>query len=508
MTALALRAYGPALEVAGPDRLAPSPDIVRALEAEFVYVHRVMAPGGGRGGPRVELKPYSFCVPDTAGRIILPSGFLDRVEQLADRQGWPHTRQVIHERRPEALEPDWDRLLKINYTFSPGQAPLFEAMVRRVLDGVPGGGVVHVPPGVGKTRALLPPLVLLFRHARILVVVPGRDLLNDVARLLLQYLPSVGRVGGGKRDDRDPAYRVLVCSSKSLHLVPPGWADLIVADECHRLVSNSFAAPLAEVALNAVRLGMSATLKRQDGWDARLEGLFGPVIAHMTYQEAVSLGLVLPIEVLWLPVDLAGDPVRGTDLSGVALQRTAIWRNEVRNRLAAELAARLPADRPCLYLVASVEHALRLQAALKEVLGYDVPAAHAQPSEVRRRKFVQWGLVDEDWAAPTSEQREQLRREFERGAHRVVVANDVWFEGVSFPALGYVVRCDARVSHRLCIQGSTRVNRRNRDDATKQVGYLIDFDDRFHDKLHRATLARAREYAEQGWTQAWRPTKH
>ena len=145
-----------------------------------------------------------------------------------------------------------------------------------------GRGVVVLPTGAGKTLVAL--LAIADRRRAALVVAPTLDLVRQWHQALEQaFGAEVGLVGGGE-------HRVLpltVCTYDSawLHMQHLGARfGLIVFDECHHLVAESFALS-ARMSLAPFRLGLTATPERDDGRDTLLTGLIGPIVYRKEIDE-------------------------------------------------------------------------------------------------------------------------------------------------------------------------------------------------------------------------------
>jgi hypothetical protein len=103
--------------------------------------------------------------------------------------------------------------------------------------------------------------------------------------------------------------------------------------------------------------------------------------------------------------------------------------------------------------------------------------------------------------AMTPERRENLRRAFETGRLKKVIANDVWSTGVSFERLQVMVRADARSNEIVDEQIPGRVSRIHVASG-KSTGIVEDFLDQFDPSgLGRQAQNRKKNYEAKGWTQ-------
>ena len=136
-------------------------------------------------------------------------------------------------------------------------------------------GVVVLPTGAGKTFVAVQILKRLRRST--LVVTPTLDLVQQWYGVLGDaFGVEVGLVGGGSYELRD----LTVTTYDSAHLHMERFGDrfaLLVFDECHHLPGPTYALA-AEMSLAPFRLGLTATPEREDGAEARLDALIGPIL--------------------------------------------------------------------------------------------------------------------------------------------------------------------------------------------------------------------------------------
>ena len=229
-------------------------------------------------------------------------------------------------------------------------------------------------------------------------------------------------------------------------------------------MSPKHSAAIAKTYTMSRNYGLTATPEgRADGSDAKLEYLFGPKIFEMEWAEATALGLVVPIQVIWLPVQGAS-PCAG--MEGVPKKRHGIWRNAV-------------------YL-------------WQELPEYERCYASIEADDIDR--YQRDGMLPENYEAVTPDRREELRRGFEDKTYKKVIATDVWSTGVSFEQLAVLVRADARGSEILDTQAPGRVARIH-EESGKQKGIVVDCMDNFDRTLKNKSQKRYRNYAKKGWEQ-------
>ncbi|MEU8260443.1 helicase-related protein [Micromonospora sp. NPDC048999] len=193
-------------------------------------------------------------------------------------------------------------------------------------------GVVEAVTGTGKTTVgVLAAAAAVDAGEKVLVLVPGRELLDQWYDVLRRDLPRirVGRVGDG-HEDAFSDYSILVAivhSAARYLMLPLGTPGLIVADEVHRYGAPTFARAL-EFGFGA-RLGLTATYARDDdGLVKHLEPYFGGVVAGCTYDRGLADGILAPFRVGFLGTDFtAGERKQHDEYDGLAttLRRRLIF---------------------------------------------------------------------------------------------------------------------------------------------------------------------------------------
>jgi len=164
-------------------------------------------------------------------------------------------------------------------------------------------GVVVLPTGTGKS--LIARLAIARTQRSTLVVVPTLDLVEQWSRQLGQaFGVEVGILGGGERTVRD--LTVATYDSAVLTMEFHGNRfGLLVVDECHHLPSPATRA-LARLCIAPFRLGLTATPERDDGGDALLADLMGPLCFRREIDELES-EVLAPYRTVRLEVDLEPD---------------------------------------------------------------------------------------------------------------------------------------------------------------------------------------------------------
>lgn len=457
------------------------------VEDALVYTFRKTNFGNDRrmyGPVTTEQRPI-FMI-DTQGRHVFGAGCVPRIKKLLVDAGY-EVQVIAHEPkgllRPDRYRLDWDLLMEhFCDRFRPKQQECVVAIATNDC------GRISAPPGFGKGE-VIKMAALLMSHAKIDVAVPGKDLVKSLVERLSSVLPDIGQVGAGKKYK---GRRITVYSADSLHL-SDGNADVLLVDEIHRMAAPSYASALAKYKYSR-NYGFSANVDgRFDGADMVLEALFGPVIFEVAYQEAAKLGLVAPIRVEWLSVQMDNNPCAGK--SDIAKERWGIWRNSVRNKVIAAKALSYDEDDQVLIMVRTLEHALYLR---KHLPTFELCYSEQSLQPDERAHYISNGLVKDDEASMTPKLREQMRRDFTSQKLKRVIATGVWSTGVDFVNLPVLIRADAQASEIADTQIPGRVCRTS---SSKDVGVVVDLGDQFDEGFRRKALTRKKHYEAHGWKQ-------
>lgn len=485
---------GNVLKITGAGGTALNPDLAAYLTRDLRYNHVEQLHGQSRKNPITgqrlyfqtrEYKLYRI----ENGQVVLLAGYTARMINRLRKLGCNLTLldTTPPRKRPNCYEPQWENLSgKIE--FRPRQE---ECM--RLLARVPCG-IIKAVTGFGKTT-LIGAASQLFPDARIDVITKSVDVAERIVRSLRRFVPKVGMIGDGWKQRE----RVTVITAGSLQHAD-GDADFMFADEVHQLATVNFSTALAARYRNSRNFGMSATpYARMDNAHAILEPLFGPMIFDLPYQQAVELGLVVPVRVKWLPIRLTHNPAERYK-HRVAKKRYGIWTNHARNSIIADAVREYPDDYQILILVETIEHAVHLGSLLPEFTLMYSQMAPYDCAAYKRQK-----LLPQDYKPLSDVQKHDMRSAFEQGTLRKVIATDVWATGVDFEQLNVLVRADDRDSDIVDVQGPGRVSRTYTapDGKVKEYGEVIDCMDTFDPTFYRKSSGRRDSYKLLGWEQNW-----
>ena len=237
-------------------------------------------------------------------RAAMPQGFVwdDRVRQpRGDGSLYYETVLALH-RSGQPYEDKargWDKLPLIHGT---DKSPRdYQAAALAAWKQAGRRGVVSLPTGSGKS--FVAELCIVDTARPTLVVAPTIDLVNQWHANLSKALGCpIGALGGGQHDPQ--VITVSTYDSAYLHMERYGDRfGLVVFDEVHHLPADAYA-QIAEMMLAPYRLGLSATVERNDGLHQRLDELVGPMVYEKGIKE-LSGAVLADYEVVRIPVDLS-----------------------------------------------------------------------------------------------------------------------------------------------------------------------------------------------------------
>ena len=491
---LVITRCGNVLTLARADNMPFEMEVVTAITHDLKYQHVEHVHGAAQRNPITGQRQYFKTTEyklyrHENGKIILLGGYLARVAAKLKKLGCPVSllEASPERKRPDCYTPQWDNL-KGRIEFRPRQEECLKTISKSRC------GVIKAVTGFGKTT-MIGALALLFPKAKIHVVTKSVDVAERIVKALRRFIPKVGFVGDGSKHWE----RVTVITAGSL-AHSDGDADFLFCDEVHQLATINFSSSIAQRYRHSRNFGLSATpYARMDNAHAVLEPLFGPMIFELTYQQAVELGLVVPIRVKWLPIRMTFNPVERYS-NRVAKKRYGVWTNIERNRIIAGAVKEYPDTHQILILVETIEHAVNLGALLPDftlVYGAMFPT---DCSKYKARK-----LLPADYKPLTDYDKHMLRSKFESGELKRVIATDVWSTGVDFEQLNVLVRADDRDSDIVDVQGPGRVSRLYvaPDGTQKDFGEVLDCMDTFDPTFYRKSMGRRNSYKLLGWEQNW-----
>ncbi len=412
-------------------------------------------------------------------QLITAAGYYPKLRAALEDHGYKVLFTDNTSTRVKAQEAMWDRIGNIELRWKQDE------VLRQIINNPCGR--IQCPTGYGKSW-LIAALCRIYPRARIDVTTHSNDVIDMLYGDLSSKLPSVGLVTGKSKKQGE---RVMCYSGKSLHHADFD-ADFLFVDEVHEFATADYLGRVAKYK-HARHYGFSANKPgdRNDGADFELEGAFGPVLIEIPYEDAVAHDCIVQVKVRFVDVVMDMNPCDGSE-DPVARQRWGFWRNRTRNELIAEI-SREYEDEQVLIVVDTVEHACFLKKLLPE---FTLVHGEDGLDEERFERFVSWGLLNNDEPVMTTKRRFALKRQFETGELRKVIATTVWNRGVNFRKLQVLVRADGKSSP---IADAQIPGRLSRLSENKNYGLLVDFNDQFDPTMMRRASERKSRYRKMKW---------
>jgi DNA excision repair protein ERCC-3 len=238
---------------------------------------------------------------DTDGIVVSPEQRGEIKARLAEI-GYP----VVDE-AALSLSPQVDMELKSDLHLRPYQ----EDAVRRFIQSGLTGGVVLLPCGSGKTLIGVAAAARL--RARTLVVTPSRTIGDQWQQHFTRLTTidpdsvSIYRKGIAPTPVTIATYQALTArnggGSGLAEVLDHPWG-LIIYDEVHSLPADVFRQSASVQSIR--RLGLTATLVREDGREREVFSLVGPTVFSTPWRELERRGWIAPVDCIEVRIERHG----------------------------------------------------------------------------------------------------------------------------------------------------------------------------------------------------------
>lgn len=399
------------------------------------------------------------------GSLLSYVGYVPKIMGFLGQSGIPVTAYTRIDRQ-DTLRYDLSRT-KVE-TWRPEQVKFLTGFVEWE------GGLLVGPTGAGKSY-ICGEICRMYPEATIIFAAPTIDTVATLKRYLTAHAgEQIGQVGGGSRHTR----RITVSTYDSLTSVSGiERCDILIADEVHRAASEEYAKAFSAITAPLKRFGFTATAEgRSDKAEWMTEALFGPVIVDIPYQESVASGSVVPLEIVvhenpFGPSQLTLDMIRKQSEK----DREAIWMNRGRNQLIARDVQGLMGvlgNPQTLILVDKIEHLLALH---RELPDFEIAYGNLDQKKIDKlNKRLGSTLTKED--IMSLKDRGVVRRRFETGEAKRVLATSIFATGVSSNSCGLVAVASGSGAPIAFIQS---IGRGSRKDDGKPYAVCLFWEDVF-----------------------------
>lgn len=328
-------------------------------------------------------------------------------------------------------------------------------------------GVIVMPTGSGKTLLGLKAISTL--KVATIIVVPTIDLMYQWSESILKNLGTrVGMLGGGHEDFQGIMVSTYDSAYSKIEIIGNRFL-LVIFDEVHHIPSQGYM-EIAQLMPAPYRLGLTATPEREDGRHYLLPELVGPIIYRITPEE-LSGKYLAEYKVKRVYVTLKEEEERRykalrakmkEDLKrlGIELKSLNDFKRLIylasKNRVAREaLHSWYESSNIAVNSKAKIEKLGELIERFKEkkimVFTRDTHAAYAIS-----KLFL---IPAVTYKTPKEERREILEK-FREGRYRVIVASNVFDEGVDIPDASVAIIVGGYGTRRQFIQRLGRVLRK------------------------------------------------
>lgn len=415
-----------------------------AISGYYDRQDRENAERRARGLPEKPVKPWDGKIhlmrQARNGTYFVPIGLLSRAVSVLNAMGVAYDTSISYLPSGETLTLEWK---------GPGMRIYQKDAVQRAIQH--GSGIIQLPTGSGKT---LIGCYLVYAYNRpTLVLVHRKELVSQWVEKLETTCGIKPTVFNDEGHEFGPVTVAMVPSLhlwlKENHQLPP--FDMLILDEAHHCPADTFYG--IGIRCDAKqRFGLSATARREDGADLKMEAALGPIIVSMDANTLIAEGfLARPIFEF---VDVPYVMVSGRKYAEI--YKNGIVLNDERNRIIAAKAQRLVADGRQVYIhVEQINHGT--------ILSKLVPAPFIHSK---------------------SKDREEVVEQFRKGNVRCLIST-LLGEGVDIPEISGIIMAGGKKTEVGTIQ---KVGRALRPSPQFNDAIVIDFADKGKYLSEHATL--------------------
>lgn len=302
-------------------------------------------------------------------------------------------------------------------------------------------GILRAGTGAGKSSMLS--AIIARTNVKTLILIHKQDifyqLINTFERIL--KIP-IGRLGDGECQFEhvtvamiqtvahvfDPKVKVLAKENKIL----AEKADVIkqflnrvqcvLIDEAHHIAADTFWAVMQNMPNATYRIGVTATAFREDGMDIMLEGALAQKFIDISSSDLIDRGYLVPPTIYLYPFQ--HQRRKKDDTYGLVYSEEIVGHHD-RNHLICQLAIKAKAaGKAVLIAVTQIEHGEILETMLQATDKSAIFVNGQSKSEVRK----------------------QILEDLGKGVIKIVVATNIYSEGVDMPALSVLINAAGAAS--------------------------------------------------------------
>jgi superfamily II DNA or RNA helicase len=299
--------------------------------------------------------------------------------------------------------------------------------VKAIIDN--DGGIISMPTGGGKTITMIEFLKNVVKSdSKFLVIVPTLDIKQQWESKAMEQLTVM-------------TYQSIKKKSQLEGM------NVVIFDECHHVASKVLY-KIAMACSESILIGCSATVKREDGEDLKIEAALGPIVHNIERRDLIDRGWLCDAEVKYISLDEPPDML----LDYQEAYEKFVVNNTERNDKIVDIAISESKDRQVLVLVQRIEHGLELYDRLKD------NGACFFNGQLRK--------VD----------RLEMFKDIKNMKYGIVIATSIFDEGVDVHTFGVLILA---VGGKSSIKVAQRVGRLLRMHEGKQKATIYDFIDNY-----------------------------
>ena len=361
-------------------------------------------------------KTFDQCIMKKNGMFY--TGWIPKLEHFCKKHGYRFQVTFSNEHRKICanVKPTCEPILPPNGNFK-CLRPDQERQIKAAIKG--RRGVIVAPMGLGKTILALA-IMKAFSGFNILFLCPNLSILTKTIQDLKNFgFKQFCQLGDGQKHITD---KIVVATMQTMRNMPLDELtlhfDVILIDEMHiameefqtyEKILGSLAAP--------IRLGFTATAPKQKEQALISEGLLGPIIDKIDFEEAFDMGLIVKptVSMILLP---KFEGINSNNYQKVF--NKAIVSNKARNRWISRLAEEMVNEGRKVLIFSTTqntEHGHLIQKAVANS-GLKIEYVYGDISAVRREDIIN-DLTD--------------------GYLDCVIADKVWREGVNIPSVNGII---------------------------------------------------------------------
>jgi superfamily II DNA or RNA helicase len=345
-------------------------------------------------------------------------------------------------------------------------------------------GVLHAPTGIGKT-VVAAAIISIFRNYKTVFICNTTDLLLQTVnefKKILKINPNI--ISDGDLIINNSNLTVAMSQSLKKYFWFLESTEIVIIDECHEDIGRNGRLWNFLHILKAKKIfGLTATLPSDKERALLLEGLVGPVIGKITYQEGIDSGRLSDVIVNIIKVNSQpNQKLKWSILKSISINNEIIktrkypvseWfmQNLERNQIIYDIIKKHESD-SFLITVIRIEHGRIIEKFLNES---GIKAIFISGKNNKESRLKAKGQLE--------------------NKESVVITTKIWNKGINIPNLNHVINAGGMMSEISTLQIAGRGTRRT---DKKNIVNIWDFFDkgkylRYHSK------ARLKSYKKMDW---------